>query len=312
MKVHFFIGLALLTVSAILMSQGIEPFATHFYSFAWWSYILVIDSIIYRLMQNSYIINRRREFFLLIPWSIAFWLIFELYNFKINNWHYIDLPDATWVRWTGYTIAYATVLPGLFETHEFLRALGLYQSLERLKGRIFLKPRTHFCLLLGGVFCLVAPILSPTYFFPTVWLGFIFLLEPLNYRWGGISLMRDWEEGNFREVLLLLTSGFICGFFWEFWNFWAGAKWVYTVPFFHYLKVFEMPLLGFLGFPPFAVECYVMYNFISLLLGIGPNRRGLLSREATLKPLPKALLLLTSILSFLIMFNFIDLYSVKP
>ena len=25
-----------------------------------------------------------------------------------------------------------------------------------------------------------------------------------------------------------------------------------------------MPLAGFLGFPPFAVECYVMYNFISL------------------------------------------------
>ena len=42
------------------------------------------------------------------------------------------------------------------------------------------------------------------------------------------------------------------------------------MPFFGELKLFEMPLLGFLGFPPFAVECYVMYNFISLFR----HRRG--------------------------------------
>lgn len=67
-----------------------------------------------------------------------------------------------------------------------------------------------------------------------------------------------------RKFFVLLVSGIICGGLWEFWNFWARTKWVYTVPFFEELKLFEMPLLGFLGFPPFAVECYVIYNFISL------------------------------------------------
>jgi hypothetical protein len=51
-----------------------------------------------------------------------------------------------------------------------------------------------------------------------------------------------------------------CGFLWELFNFWAGSKWIYTVPYVGSLKVFEMPILGFLGFPPFAVECYVMTN----------------------------------------------------
>jgi hypothetical protein len=32
-----------------------------------------------------------------------------------------------------------------------------------------------------------------------------------------------------------------------------------------FAKVFEMPLLGFLGFPPFALECAVMYNFLTVL-----------------------------------------------
>jgi hypothetical protein len=76
--------------------------------------------------------------------------------------------------------------------------------------------------------------------------------------------MRDWERGDPSKFLLLLTAGLACGLFWEFWNFWARSKWVYTVPFFDELKGFEMPFLGFLGFPPFAVECYVIYNFISL------------------------------------------------
>ena len=30
-------------------------------------------------------------------------------------------------------------------------------------------------------------------------------------------------------------------------------------------KVFEMPVLGYLGFPPFALECAVMYNFMQVL-----------------------------------------------
>jgi hypothetical protein len=76
--------------------------------------------------------------------------------------------------------------------------------------------------------------------------------------------MRDWERGDPRKFLLLLTAGLVCGLLWEFWNFWAQSKWVYTVPFFNEIKGFEMPLLGFLGFPPFAVECYVTYNFISI------------------------------------------------
>jgi len=43
-------------------------------------------------------------------------------------------------------------------------------------------------------------------------------------------------------------------------NFEARGKWIYTVPFFERLKLFEMPLLGFFGFPPFAVECFTVWQ----------------------------------------------------
>jgi hypothetical protein len=31
------------------------------------------------------------------------------------------------------------------------------------------------------------------------------------------------------------------------------------------VKLFEMPVLGFLGFPPFALECFLMYRFVRFL-----------------------------------------------
>jgi hypothetical protein len=113
-----------------------------------------------------------------------------------------------------------------------------------------------------------------------IWVTFIFLLEPFNHRFGGASLLRDWEQGNPRTFLLLLFGGAVCGILWEFWNYWSLTKWVYTVPFFYDMKVFEMPVAGFLGFPPFAVECYVMYNFVSLFR----HRRGWEQTRYTLHP----------------------------
>ena len=64
----------------------------------------------------------------------------------------------------------------------------------------------------------------------------------------------------------LLAAGLICGFLWEFWNYWALTKWTYTVPYFGDIKLFEMPVLGYLGFPPFAIECWAMYIFVRSLL----------------------------------------------
>src|SRR6266566_768525 len=53
--------------------------------------------------------------------------------------------------------------------------------------------------------------------------------------------------------------GFVCGWLWEFWNYWAAAKWHYIFPMFQQWKIFEMPIPGYLEFLPFALECFAMY-----------------------------------------------------
>ena len=259
---HGILGIVLLILSEILHLKKIDPFYSWFYCFAWWSYIFTVDAVIYRLKGNSLIVNRTREFFLMIPWSIFLWLIFEAANLSLENWYYIKLPHSMVERWLGYAIAYGTVLPGMFEMAELLESLGLFKKSKIKKTAI--SHEGHSVLILFGALCLASSVLVPEYFFPLIWVGFIFLLDPLNYRFKGKSLLKDLEEGNPRKIYLLLVAGLICGFLWEFWNSWALSKWVYTVPFFEKAKGFEMPFLGFLGFPPFAVQAYVMYNFIAL------------------------------------------------
>ena len=260
--IHGIFGIVLLLLSEIFLFKKVEPFYSWFYCFAWWSYIFTIDAVIYRLKGNSLILSRTKEFFLMITWSLFFWLIFEAANFSFKNWYYINLPHSKMERWLGYAIAYGTVLPGMFETTELLEALGFFKRAKIKKIKI--SPDGYTVLILLGALCLVSSVVVPDYCFPLIWVGFIFLLEPFNYRFGGRSLLRDLEEGNPQKIYLLLIAGLICGFLWEFWNFWAQSKWIYTVPFFEKKKGFEMPFLGFLGFPPFVVQAYVMVNFISL------------------------------------------------
>ena len=113
---------------------------------------------------------------------------------------------------------------------------------------------------------LLWPIVRPSpYLAAPVWLGFIFLLDPINRWLGGESLGEELQGREYDRLWNLAASGLLCGILWEFWNYWSKAKWHYTVPIMPNLKVFEMPVPGYLGFPPFAIECFTMYVSLRLL-----------------------------------------------
>ena len=124
-----------------------------------------------------------------------------------------------------------------------------------------------------GLALLAWPLIWPSrYLAAPVWLGFIFMLDPINARLGGEALADDFARRNFDRVQNLVLSGFLCGVLWEFWNYWSRAKWHYTVPILDRFKVFEMPLPGYLGFPAFALECFTMYVFVRLAAAAATGR----------------------------------------
>lgn len=257
-KAVLIMSVAVFMGASVGMSLEKEPFFTWYYLFAWWPFIIMLESALFLARGYSRLYDKPREFAELIPLSVTVWLVFEAFNFRLENWHYLNVPETLWIRWAGYFFSYGSVLPGLFVTKRLFEFTGLWEEVEDKKLKRPERLRRPFVLL--GAACLVLPLLWPRYFFPLVWGGFIFLLEPwLNAR-GGRSLLTMWSRGTLRQFKLMLLAGLVCGILWEMWNFWAGAKWCYTIPFVGFIRIFEMPVLGFLGFPPFAVECFVIYS----------------------------------------------------
>jgi hypothetical protein len=46
------------------------------------------------------------------------------------------------------------------------------------------------------------------------------------------------------------------------WNYWSFPKWIYHIPGVGFWKVFEMPLFGYGGYVPFALELYALKSFV--------------------------------------------------
>jgi hypothetical protein len=262
---HLPAGLAGLAAAIILAAAAVGPVQTFFYQLAWWLYIVAVDGFVQARRGNSLLVDRRGTFWLLCFVSATYWFGWELVNLRLHNWHYTGVPREVWLRWPGAVIAYATVLPGIFETYEALQALGL-----RWGSRVRPIPaggawRPWFAA--AGAAMLALPLVWPKLFFPLVWGALVFLLEPLNHKLGAKSLMRRWEAGDLSPFVRLLMAGLICGALWESWNWLAGARWEYSIPYLSQPRLFAMPLAGYGGFPPFAVECYVFFASVSLLRG---------------------------------------------
>src|SRR5688572_5369920 len=93
------VGSAGLGASTALLMDGVEPFATWYYNFAWYPVLLAGDGIV--ALTGGAGRGRRGEFLLLghkgflvtvLAWSAIVWLFYELFNFRLQNWYYVNVP----------------------------------------------------------------------------------------------------------------------------------------------------------------------------------------------------------------------------
>lgn len=273
---YAWLGLLIMIVSEAGVLAKVEPFWTFHTPVAWTGYILFVDGIVWRRRAASWLRSAPAELLFLTVFSIPLWLVFEFYNAFIRNWHYVGLPDSLPLRLLGYGWSFATIWPAIFETGDLVASL---RERRAPPGRAALRARPPHLTwkqrlaVVAGAAMLVWPLLQPSpYLAAPVWLGFICLLDPLNTRFGGEGLTCDLGHGRYQRVLNLALAGLVCGVLWEFWNYWAGARWVYTIPILPNWRIFEMPVGGYLGFPAFAVECFTMYVTLRLLVWRGAAR----------------------------------------
>ncbi len=273
------LGLLIMGIGEILLALDVYLVAVWLTPIMWTGFILTADAVLYRRKGSSWLTTRRREFLLVLLLSIGVWLLFEILNFHIQNWAYRCVPDNPILRDFAYFWSFATIMPGVFITSEIISTFAPTRSLPHKRiGNDKVLTGAGWLWFLGGLLMVLIPLLLPTkiasYLFGSIWIGFILLIDPINDRMGAPSFRRMLRERTYWPILSMLAGGLVCGFLWEAWNFQAfqagGGHWIYLVP--EPLRIFDlhfgkMPLLGMLGFPPFALELFAMYHFLRKILG---------------------------------------------
>lgn len=259
------LGLAAFAGAAALLARGVPFMRTWFYCFAWWALVLVLDAVNVLRTGVSPLASEVPGFAWTALVSIPVWLVFEAFNARLGNWSYHGLPPSLAARWLGYAIAFATVIPALKELAALVRSF--MKDRPSMKGEAgSVRPRVTNALLRAsvgaGVLTLVLALAAPRLFFPLVWVGFIFLVEPLNYRRGRPSFFRDLEEGRRAPLLAWMAAGLAAGVIWEFLNWFAGSHWEYHISYLNFGRIFQMPVFGFGGFVVFALEVFALDSFL--------------------------------------------------
>lgn len=251
------LGAILLLSAGVLLHYEIEPVPTWFYVFAWYPTLVLLDEIGSKLDGRPSALWRTPAIHLFL-WSPAVWFVFELANFRLDNWYYISLPHEIWARWLGIVLSFATVVPAVLLAERALDAAGLFRV---GKGpSISIRPWEINAAVTLGLGMGTLSVVYPTLFFPLIWGAVFLIVDPFVYkRKPSLSLLGDLERGRWGRIGRLMVGGLGIGLLWEFFNYWARGKWVYTVPWLEEIKLFEMPPFGFVGFPVFTLEAWSMY-----------------------------------------------------
>lgn len=267
-KWYGYLGFALIMLSEINFAVRLQPFADWYLPIVWLGYILVTDSLVYGIRGRSLIASHPKEMLFIAIISVPFWLIFEAYNAYTMSWYYINYT------WQVHIIDFATILPALMETFSLTNALGIGSRFDR---RVPARQRSSSnlsvraavgALAAFGAFVSLFPFLYPRLGYFVMFFGLFLFLDPVNYLLGKPSVVRRVATYGWGMIPRLFISGLVMGFFWEFWNYQALPQWIYAIPVPFGFKLFEMPLWGYFGYLPFAMEAYVFVAFfVSFLFG---------------------------------------------
>jgi hypothetical protein len=236
---------------------------THLLFFPLWlGYALAVDALVHYRSGTSQITRSPRDFVLLFVISAPAWWLFELLNLRSGNWEYRGRElFSDLMFFTFATFSFSTVMPAVFGTAELMRT---FRWVDRFAHgpRLPATRRNELICFLIGCTMLALLLAWPHYFYAFMWLSVFFLLEPICQWFGRRSILTTLSRGDWRTVIALCSGGLICGFFWELWNYFSFPKWVYHVPFVGFWHIFEMPLLGYLGYLPFSLELYVLVHLL--------------------------------------------------
>ena len=260
-------GIGLGLVSWILAWSRFPRFSeyqAHTFTPLWLAYILTVNGFTYRRTGTCLLLRRPLSFLLLFPASAGFWWFFEYLNRFVQNWSYTGVEFGPDEYFLFATLSFSTVLPAITGTREWLLSFSwwnrTYEHFFRVRissPRLF-AAAVLICSGAGLVFLGV----YPNHLFALLWISPLLILVSLQALLKETQILSPLTEGDWRFALASALAALLCGFFWEMWNFYSLAKWVYHVPFVQRFQLFEMPILGYAGYLPFGLVCSVVAEIV--------------------------------------------------
>lgn len=243
---------------------GLQP---HTFPPLWISYILVVNGLNYRQTGHCMLTDRPGFFLMLFPSSAVFWWFFEYLNRFVQNWYYEGVRFSPSEYFWYATLSFSTVLPAVLGTRDLLLRAGWLQ----VGFKEFLSLKWSRSYLLGWIALFFASAglggigVLPNLLFPLLWISPLLIIVSLQILMNEHHILQDVSRGDWRLVMASAAAALICGWFWEMWNYFSLARWIYNIPFVHRFQIFEMPILGYAGYLPFGLECAVIGTMLERL-----------------------------------------------
>ena len=263
LPLHGWLGLGLIVIFWTL-NWTLTGARTHWGFFPMWlGYCLAMDGFVLGRTGTSLLSRSPCRYVGLFLISAPIWWIFELLNARTRNWTYLGTEIFTPVEYAFWTtLSFTTVIPAVFGSAEFFACFDFIKNLKR--GPVIgIAKRTTLGFFVLGWLMLALMLIWPNVFFLFIWLSLYFILEPINIWLGNRSLAEWTQKGDWRPIVALWLGVLLTAFFWEMWNFYSYPKWIYHVGWGDWLHLFEMPLLGYGGYLPFALELYALYHLVN-------------------------------------------------
>jgi hypothetical protein len=266
-------GLAILGFGWGTSLAGVEPVRGYWFDFVWAGYILAGDAVVWRRAGRSLLHGGGWRVAALFALSAPLWWAFEIANWRLENWKYVGTAVyGGQAHVLLKTLSFVFVLPALATSRDLLRSFVRFPHPPAVRLPSWTTP----VLVAVGVISVPLLYLFPDQTYPLVWVAPLLVLDGVaDLRGRRPNVFALVREGRAGPVLLIAVAGLGTGVLWELWNWGAVPHWDYRIPYLGFLPVFEMPVVGYLGYPPFAL---VADAFVRTVLG---GRGGLTGEPVT-------------------------------
>lgn len=240
---------SLLTTIGIADLAGLIPgIVDYAYGIVWWGVLLLIDFWNAKHRGLSLWRGNLAHFLTITaPVSVIVWLVFETLNLPAPQWRYRgEIPGLSGKVLFGF-ISFATVIPIMVESWWLIAGRQCVPA-----GLMNWLQRRRWWVLGAAAILAVIPFVNGVFWWNQgMWLIPALVLLPFMQA-------HTCSSGHFTRALSV--SALLAGLAWEAFNYPAATHWEYLIlagsP-----HLFYMPLLGYVGFIPFAFSMMAVYEW---------------------------------------------------